>query len=89
MFFGLPLRTMKDTIDLDTRPSFDVALVQSLSTRPASTSRSVSGSIENETTSAFRPPSTARLCSPEAPKDVLKPTLLPRSVFLKAGMISS
>ncbi len=49
----------------------------------------MSGSMENETTSAFRPPSTARLCSPDAPNDVLKPTVLPAEVFLNAGMISS
>jgi hypothetical protein len=45
--------------------------------------------MEKDTTSAGRPASTARLCSPEAPKDCLNETPAPASVFLKAGMISS
>ena len=89
MPLGLPLRTMKDTIDLDTMPFVEVAPFQSLATSPASTSRSTSGSIEKDTTSAFRPPSTARLCSPEAPKELLNATSLPASVLRNAGMISS
>ena len=88
MFFGLPLRTMKETTEVVTRPSFGVRS-QSSATRPASTSRVMSGSMENETTSAFRPASTARLCSPEAPNDVLNDTPRPSGVPAKAGMISS
>ena len=38
-------------------------------TMSASTRRVMSGSSENATTSARRPASTARLCSPEAPND--------------------
>ena len=88
MFFGLPLRTMKETTEVVTRPLFGV-LFQSLPTRPASTSRVMSGSVENDTTSAFSPASTARLCSPEAPNEDLKPTPSPSPVFWNWGMISS
>ena len=49
----------------------------------------MSGSSENDTTSALRPASTARLCSPEAPKEDLKPTPSPSPVFWNSGMISS
>ena len=85
MFFGLPLRTMKTTTESVTKPSYSF-LFQSLSTRPASTSRVMSGSSENSTTSAGRPPSTARDCSPEAAYDWSKPTPLPALVLLKAGI---
>ena len=88
MPFGLPLRTMNDTSEVDTKPSYGVALVQFLSTRPASTSLSTSGASEKFTTSAFRPPSTARLCSPDAPNELLKVTPLPSVVFWKAGFSS-
>ena len=64
MFLGLPLRTMKTTTESVTKPSYSF-LFQSSSTRPASTSRVMSGSSENSTTSAGRPPSTARDCSPD------------------------
>jgi hypothetical protein len=49
----------------------------------------MSGSTEKLTTSAFWPASTARLWSPEAPKDVLKVVPLPSAVFWKSGMSSS
>ena len=65
-------------------PSFHVG-----ATRPASTSFVMSGSVENVTTSAFWPASTARDWSPEGPKDVLKPTPSPSAVFWKSGMIWS
>ena len=65
MFSGLPLRTMKTTTESVTMPLYSFWF-QSLSTRPASTSRVMSGSSENSTTSAGRPPSTARDCSPDA-----------------------
>ena len=65
MFFGLPLRTTSTTTELVTNPSY-LFWFQSASTRPASTRRVMSGSSENSTTSAGRPPSTARDCSPEA-----------------------
>ena len=79
---------MNATTDLVTRPLEGVS-AQFLFTRPASTRRVMSGSSENETTSAGSPASTARLCSPEAPKDSLNETPAPAGVFLKAGMISS
>src|SRR4051794_41209696 len=89
MCFGLPLRTMNETSDVVTKPLYGVAVGQSLDTRPALTSRSTSGARENVTTSAFRPASTARLWSPEGPKEVLKPTSLPADVLRKSGMIWS
>ncbi len=46
----------------------------------------MSGSVENVTTSALRPASTARLWSPDAPKEVLKLMPLPAAVFWKSGM---
>ncbi len=64
MFFGLPLRTMKTTTESVTMPLYSFWF-QLLSTRPASTRRVMSGSSENSTTSAGRPPSTARDCSPD------------------------
>ncbi len=88
MPLGLPLRTMNETTEVVTRPLYS-PLFQSSATRPASTRRVMSGSVEKVTTSAFCPASTARLWSPEAPKEVLKPTPLPSAVFAKSGMISS
>src|SRR5690349_22156683 len=79
MFFGLPLRTMSATTDLDTSPLWAFA-AQSSDTSPALTRRSMSGASEKATTSADRPDSTARLWSPEAPKDSEKPTPLPAGV---------
>jgi hypothetical protein len=79
---------MKETTDVVTRPSCG-ALFQSFATRPASTSRVMSGSVEKVTTSASRPASTARLWSPDAPKELLKLTPWPAEVSVKAGMISS
>ena len=64
MFSGLPLRTMNTTTELVTMPLCSFWF-QFSSTRPASTSRVMSGSSENSTTSAGRPPSTARDCSPD------------------------
>ena len=49
----------------------------------------MSGSVENVTTSAFWPASTARDWSPDAPNDVLKSTPSPSAVCRNAGMISS
>ena len=68
MPFGLPLRTMSETTDLETSPLCALA-AQSSATSPALTRRVMSGSSEKATTSAVRPDSTARLWSPEAPKD--------------------
>src|SRR4029079_9828435 len=88
MPFGLPLRTMNETSEVVTKPLLGVS-AQFESTRPALTRRSMSGARENDTTSAFRPASTARLCSPEAPKEDLKPTPSPAPVFWNSGSISS
>src|SRR5512132_468491 len=88
MCLGLPLRTIRLTTDLDTKP-WCGALPQSAETRPALTRRSTSGASEKATTSALSPDSTARLCSPEAPKDSEKDTPLPAAVLRKAGMTSS
>ena len=88
MFFGLPLRTTNETIEVVTRPSLSPSF-QVESTRPASTSRVMSGSVENVTTSAFCPASTARDWSPEAPNEVLNSIPSPSGVWPKAGMISS
>ena len=60
MFFGLPLRTMSETTDLDTSPLCALA-AQSSDTSPALTRRVMSGSSEKATMSAARPDSTARL----------------------------
>src|SRR4030095_5382310 len=68
MPFGLPLRTMRETTDLEIRPLWALS-AQVSDTRPALTRRVMSGSREKATTSAARPDSTARLWSPEAPKD--------------------
>ncbi len=88
MFFGLPLRTMRLTTDFEMKPFVGV-FAQSSATRPALTRRSMSGASENATTSAGSPDSTARLWSPDAPKDSLNVTPLPASVFWKPGMTSS
>src|SRR3954465_9794581 len=88
MFFGLPLRTMRLTTDFETKPLVGVA-AQSSATSPALTRRSMSGASENATTSAGRPDSTARLWSPDAPKDSLNVTPLPASVFRKPGTPSA
>src|SRR5918996_317511 len=84
MFFGLPLRTMNTTIESVTNPSYSF-LFQFLSTSPASTSLVMSGSRENSTTSAGRPPSTARDCSPDDAYDWSKLTPSPWGLLLQAG----
>ena len=48
-----------------------------------------SGSSERCTSSAWRPPSTARLWSPEAPYDVVNLTSLPASVSWKSAITGS
>jgi hypothetical protein len=48
-----------------------------------------SGSSENATTSAGRPDSTARLCSPDAAYDWSNETPLPAGVFSNIGISSS
>ena len=70
--FGLPLRTMKQTTDVET--------FRQRSTSPAYFTRDMSRSMEKETTSASRPASTARLWSPDGPNDVLRAVPAPASV---------
>ena len=65
MFSGLPGRTAKTTTESVTMPLYSFWF-QSSSTSPASMRRVMSGSSEKPTTSAARPASTARLCSPDA-----------------------
>src|SRR5438552_629185 len=52
---------------------------------PAWTSRVMSGSSENSTTSAFWPAVTARLWSPDAPNDWVNVMFFPAVVFWKAA----
>ena len=54
-------------------------------TRPASTSRVMSGSSERCTTSAGWPASTARDWSPELPNEFLNEAPSPSGVFSNAG----
>src|SRR5829696_7318966 len=88
MFFGLPFRTTRVTTESVTIPLYWF-LFQAAETSPASTSRVMSGSSENATTSAGWPASTARLWSPDPPNEVVKSTFLPSSVFWYAAMICS
>src|SRR3954453_4557936 len=85
MFFGLPLRTTMATTDWVRMPLVGV-LFQSAETCLLSTRRCTSGSSERGTTSAFCPPSTARLWSPDAPYDCWKVKPLPSLVLLKSAM---
>src|SRR5579884_3101526 len=80
MCFGLPLRTTSTTTESLTIPLWALAS-QLEETTPAFTSRVMSGSVENATTSAGWPEATARLCAPEAPNDSLNERLLPAAVF--------
>ena len=76
MCFGLPLRTTNTTTESDEIP-FSAFASQLLATIPSLTRRVMSGVVENATTSAGWPVSTARLCEPEAPNDWLNVTPLP------------
>src|SRR6516165_1896106 len=88
MCFGLPLRTTSTTTESLEKPLFGFAS-QLLATMPSLTRRVMSGVVENATTSAGWPESTARLCEPEAPKDWLKPTPFPVLVWAKAEVRAS
>src|SRR2546423_8343361 len=68
MCLGLPLRTTVTTTESLEMPCSGLAF-QFLGTIPSLTRRVMSGSVENATTSAGWPESTARLCEPEAPND--------------------
>src|SRR6185437_2792550 len=88
MCLGLPLRTTNTTTESEDNP-FSGLASQSEATSLSSTSRVMSGVVENATTSAGCPESTARLCEPEAPKDWLKPTPLPELVCANAVVSAS
>src|SRR5438067_13635514 len=83
MCFGLPLRTTSTTTESVTIPLYWLAF-QLLETMPSLTRRVMSGVVENATTSAGWPESTARLWAPDAPNDSLKPTPLPADVCSNA-----
>src|SRR5262249_1753985 len=76
MCFGFPLRTTSTTTESTAIP-FSGFAFQELETSPSLTSRVTSGSVENATTSAGWPESTARLCEPDAPNDSVNDTPLP------------
>src|SRR5438270_9963477 len=79
MCLGLPLRTTRTTTESLTMPLYWPAFHE-VGTIPALTSRVTSGVVEKATTSAGCPDATARLWAPEAPKDSVKPALLPAGV---------
>src|SRR3954453_7456492 len=85
---GLPLRTRNTTSESVRMPLVGVWF-QLLSTSPAETRDATSGSSERWTSSACRPPATARDWSPEAPYEVVNFTSLPASVFWKSAMTGS
>src|SRR5215467_10951252 len=70
MPLGLPLRTRNTTTESVRMPSVEF-WSQVLSTIPASTRDCTSGSSDRCTSSAWRPPATARDWSPDAPYDVV------------------
>src|ERR1700733_9736323 len=88
MCFGLPLRTTNTTTESLEKPLYGLAS-QLLDTIPSLTSRVISGVVENSTTSAGCPVSTARLCDPDAPNDWLKLTPLPALVWANAAVSAS
>ncbi len=88
MCFGLPLRTTNTTTESLDMP-FSGLASQSFATSLSLTSRVMSGVVENATTSAGWPESTARLCEPEAPNDSPKPTPLPAGVCANAAVSAS
>src|SRR5579875_386736 len=83
MCLGLPLRTTNTTTESLEKPCSGFAF-QLAATILSLTRRVMSGVVENATTSAGWPESTARLCAPEAPKDSVKLTPLPALVCWKA-----
>src|ERR1022692_2965533 len=88
MCFGLPLRTTNTTTESLENP-FSGLASQVLATIPSLTKRVMSGVVENATTSAGWPESTARLCEPEAPNDWPKETPLPAEVCSNAAVSAS
>src|SRR5450755_275399 len=88
MCFGLPLRTTSTTTESLENPLAEPAF-QLLATIPLLTRRVMSGVVENATTSAGWPLSTARLCEPEAPNDWPNETPLPAEVWANAPVSAS
>src|ERR1700751_3869877 len=83
MCLGLPGRTTITTTESLENP-FSAFCAQFLATYPASTTRAMSGSVENATTSAGCPDAPARLCAPDESNDWLNPTPSPADVFPNA-----
>src|ERR1700733_3998226 len=75
MCLGLPLRTTSATTESLEKPFCGFAS-QLADTIPSLTRRVMSGVVENATTSAGCPVSTARLCEPDAPNDWANDTFL-------------
>src|SRR6516165_8073649 len=88
MPLGLPLRTTSTTTESLEKPCSGFAF-QSFDTIPSLTRRVISGVVENATTSAGWPESTARLCEPEAPNDWLNATPSPPEVCANAEVSAS
>ena len=88
MCFGLPLRTTNTTTESLEKPCSGFAF-QSLDTIPSLTSRVMSGVVENATTSAGCPESTARLWDPDAPNDWPNETPFPALVCANAAISAS
>src|ERR1039458_9137239 len=88
MCLGLPLRTTNTTTESLENPCSGLAF-QSAATSLSVTSRVMSGVVENATTSAGCPESTARLCDPDAPNDSLNPTPFPAEVCPNAAVNAS
>src|SRR5437588_8918061 len=88
MCLGLPFRTTITTTESLEMP-FSRLASQFLATIPSLTSRVMSGSVENATTSAGWPESTARLCEPEAPNDWPNATPSPAEVCANAEVSAS
>ena len=88
MFFGLPLRTTKATTEVVTRPLFGPSLPVRVDDAGVDEPRHVGLGRERHDVGLLAGLDRAAW-SPEAPKDVLKPTPLPAAVFWKSGMISS
>src|SRR6516162_10554570 len=85
MFLGLPLRTTSTTTESLENP-FSGLTSQFLATIPSLTRRVMSGVVENATTSAGCPESTARLCEPDAPNDWPNVTPLPAELCANAAV---
>ena|ERR1700729_1222734 len=88
MCFGFPLRTTNTTTESLEKP-FSGFASQLFETIPSLTRRVMSGVVENATTSAGWPVSTARLCDPDAPNDSPNETPLPPLVCANAAISAS